>query len=123
MPMSRRLLGAHRGWVTRTINSATLALAVANPPLPIVRQQRDELESRWKKYEQSWCKYEEENIEDEDDADFQEDQNLHTQKETETKAMMLQLEAVIATASASVTTVNPSTTPILGKLPEIYLFA
>lgn len=121
MPMSRRLLGAHRGWVTRTINSATLALAVANPPLPIVRQQRDELESRWKKYEQSWCKYEEENIEDEDDADFQEDQNLHTQKETETKAMMLQLEAVIATASASVTTVSPSTTPILGKLPEIHL--
>lgn len=121
MPVTKKQLAAHRGWVTRTLTSASLAFAVDNPPLPIIKQQRDELENRWEKYEATWSKYEEENVDNDDEEEYKTELNAHELKETAMKAMRLKLENEITKAGTSSTSVNTSRTPTLGKLPEIHL--
>ena len=121
MPVTKNQLAAHRGWVTRTLKSAALSFSVDNPPLPIIKQQRDELITRWKKYEVTWSKYEEENVDNADEREYKTELDAHEEKETAMNAMLFKLENEIAKSNTSSTPTNPSTTPTLGKLPEIHL--
>ena len=120
MPVSRKKLLAQRGWVTRTLNSAELVLTSDNPPLPILNQQKDELDGRWRKYEEVWCVYEEENVDEDNDEEFKEEFTKHEQKETAVKATMLRLGRLINDLGQTGSN-RTSATPTLGKLPEIHL--
>ena len=52
MSYTFKQVSAQRGWVTRTLKSAQLTLGKVNPPLSILKLQRDQLNARWSKYEE-----------------------------------------------------------------------
>ena len=125
MSYTFKQVSAQRGWVTRTLKSAQLTLGKVNPPLSILKLQRDQLNARWSKYEEMWSSFEEECLRD--DEDIESESQAHELKEAEVDGIRLQLEFAISAAASAVpqpqlpdSTGSQVSTPRF-KMPDIHL--
>ena len=125
MSYNSKQVAAQRGWVERTLKSAGLALSKANPPLSILKLQRDQLNARWNKYVDMWSCFEETSLTNDQNIDAE--STAHELKEFEVEEIRLKLELAIS-AAATATPPPPApdhdrshvSTPRF-KMPDIHL--